>query len=208
MTDDYYVPVGPHRVEIVVNKSRFIATAARADTPQAANRFIGQVREEMPDASHHVYAFRAGYGNNVIEGMSDDGEPSGTSGPPSLAVLRGTDLGDVVVVVTRYFGGKKLGKGGLVRAYGDAVRAVLDDLPTTIRTEVQRLQATLAYSHYEPVKRLLVGFRAQVAQETFMEDVTLSVDVPLSQAGAFQAAVTDTTLGQVIFEAVGPPRST
>jgi putative IMPACT (imprinted ancient) family translation regulator len=79
----------------------------------------------MPNASHHVYAFRVGHGNSIIEGMSDDGEPTGTAGPPVLAVLRGTQIGDIIVIVTRYFGGTKLGTGGLVRAYPEAAQIAL-----------------------------------------------------------------------------------
>src|SRR5512134_2891681 len=109
------IPAGQHRTDIVVVNSRFITTIAPAAMPEDAKRFIASIRAEMPDASHHVYAFRAGYGNSVIEGMSDDGEPSGTAGPPTLAVLRGAGIGDIVLVTTRYFGGTKLGTGGLVR---------------------------------------------------------------------------------------------
>jgi uncharacterized YigZ family protein len=112
----YLIPAGTVRVETEVSRSRFIATLGMAETAEAARAFIAGVRAEMPDASHHVYAFRVGYGASVIEGLSDDGEPSGTSGPPIMAVLRGAPVGDVVLVVTRYFGGTKLGTGGLVRA--------------------------------------------------------------------------------------------
>jgi len=79
----YRRPAAIHRVELVELKSRFIGTAGRADSAEAARTFIASVRAEMPDASHHVYAFRAGYGKSVTEGMSDDGEPSGTAGPPA-----------------------------------------------------------------------------------------------------------------------------
>ena len=85
----YPIPARTTRVETVVVNSRFIATIGRADTVAEARQFIQAARDEMPDATHHVYAFRVGYGGSVTEGMSDDGEPSGTSGPPVLAVLRG-----------------------------------------------------------------------------------------------------------------------
>src|SRR3954469_1102863 len=116
----YRIPAATTRIENEVSRSRFIATLANAPSFQEARDFIASIRAEMPDANHHVYAFKVGYGSSVIEGMSDDGEPSGTAGPPVLAVLRGADIGDAVLVVTRYFGGTKLGTGGLVHAYGDA----------------------------------------------------------------------------------------
>src|SRR5688572_19497440 len=117
MATRYPIPAETTRVEIRVVNSRFIATIAEARTAEDAHAFIAAIRAEFANASHNVYAFRAGYGASVIEGMSDDGEPSGTAGRPALSVLRGADLGDVVLVITRYFGGTKLGTGGLVRAY-------------------------------------------------------------------------------------------
>ena len=109
----YPIPARTIRIENVVVNSCFIATIGRADTVQEAKAFIQAIRNEIPDATHHVYAFKIGFPPSVSEGMSDDGEPSGTAGPPALAVLRGADLGDVALVITRYFGGTKLGTGGL-----------------------------------------------------------------------------------------------
>src|SRR6185312_3718124 len=113
----YAIPAQEHRTEIVVVNSRFITTINRADSVAAARSFIAQQRDTMPDASHHVYAYRIGGEGSVLEGMSDVGEPSGTSAPPTLAVVRGSGLGGLVLVTTRYFAGTKLGRGGLVRAY-------------------------------------------------------------------------------------------
>ena len=105
--------------------SRFIATISPADDVEAARAFIHRVRQEFPDASHHVPAFVIGGGNTCTEFCSDDGEPSGTSGRPLLAVLKGSGLGNVAVVVSRYFGGTLLGTGGLVKAYSEAGKAVV-----------------------------------------------------------------------------------
>ena len=126
----YPVPQSRTRTEIKVSNSRFISTIDRADSVKEAQAFIRSIREEMPDASHHVYAFKIGHGSSISEGMSDDGEPSGTSGPPAMAVLRGSGIGDVVLVITRYFGGTKLGTGGLVSAYGAAAKAAVAELAT------------------------------------------------------------------------------
>ena len=124
------IPTEKPRLTLEVSNSRFITTVSYVDSVNSARGFLAAVRDEMPDANHHVYAYRIGYGNSVIEGMSDDGEPSGTAGPPVLAVLRGTNIGDVIVIVTRYFGGTKLGTGGLVRAYSEAARLGLSSLKT------------------------------------------------------------------------------
>src|SRR5918912_1103095 len=104
-------------------------TESAAPNLVPAERARAEIRVEMPDAAHHVYAYIVGHGATTNLGMSDDGEPSGTAGRPVMAVLRGSGLGDVALVVTRYFGGTLLGTGGLVHAYGDAARAVLAALP-------------------------------------------------------------------------------
>ena len=125
----YPIPAEETRTEIQVLNSRFIATAAPVLSVDEAKAFVARIRQEFADASHNVPAYLVGYGASVVAHCTDDGEPSGTAGRPALAVLRGSGLGDVAVVVTRYFGGTKLGTGGLVRAYSDAVRAVLEVLP-------------------------------------------------------------------------------
>ena len=142
MSDGYLIPTQTHRVTTAVSNSRFVTTIGHVTSADEAKAFLASVRTEMPDANHHVYAYRVGFDNSVIEGMSDDGEPSGTSGPPVLAVLRGSGIGDVIVVVTRYFGGTKLGTSGLVRAYGDGARAGLELPPTERKIEKRLLVST------------------------------------------------------------------
>jgi uncharacterized YigZ family protein len=151
----------------------------------------------MPDASHHVYAFRIGYGNSVIEGMSDDGEPSGTAGPPTLAVLRGTKLGDILVVTSRYFGGTKLGTGGLVRAYSDAARHALTTLKTEQKIPKKILGIELPYSLYEIVKRLVAQHHGTIQDETFAADVTMLVRFPVDDIPTFTAALTQISAGRL-----------
>ncbi len=110
-SERYPIPATFARTEIRVINSRFIGSADYTPTVDDAKAFIARIREEFPDATHHVYAFLAGYGASVTAGMSDDGEPSGTGGRPMLAVLQGSGLGDITVVATRYFGGTLLGTG-------------------------------------------------------------------------------------------------
>src|SRR5579871_3558271 len=149
MSDGYLIPAQTTRVTTAVSNSRFVTTIGLVTTVDEAKAFLSAVRAEMSDANHHVYAYRVGFGNSVIEGMSDDGEPSGTSGPPVLAVLRGSGIGDVIVVVTRYFGGTKLGTGGLVRAYGDAARTGLEALVTERKITKQTLGIEAPYHFFE-----------------------------------------------------------
>ena len=153
--EGYLVPCTPLRDSLTVVNSRFITTIRRVDNVAAAREQLASVRAELADASHHVYAFRIGFGNSVTEGMSDDGEPTGTAGPPILAVLRGTEIGDILVVVSRYFGGTKLGTGGLVRAYSEAARRGLARLKTERKVEWNTLGIEISYSLYEQAKLLI-----------------------------------------------------
>ena len=178
MSQRYPIPAQTVRTETTIKRSRFIATLGYANTVVAARTFIQQIRAEMPDATHHVYAFRIGYGGSVIEGLSDDGEPAGTAGKPVMAVIRGADLGDVVIVVTRYFGGTKLGTGGLVRAYSGAAKAALDVLPITEKVTTVPVELTLSYPAYDQVKRLLPEYQAKILDETFAGEVMLRLSVP------------------------------
>ena len=191
-----FVPTGRARAEIRVVNSRFIASAGPAATVAAARAFIAEIRAEMPDASHHVHAYIVGHGATTTLGMSDDGEPSGTAGRPVMAVLRGSGLGDVALVVTRYFGGTLLGTGGLVRAYGDAAKAVLAILPREEKVERHALVLTLPYAAYEPARRLLAAHAGSVLEESFAADVTLRVLLPLAQVERFAGEIKEATAGQ------------
>jgi len=174
---------------------------APAATPEEARAFVRSIRTEMPDATHHVFAFRAGHGASVTEGMSDDGEPSGTSGPPILAVLRGSDLGDAVVVVTRYFGGTKLGTGGLVTAYGNAARAVIAGAPVERKVLRRSVRIVLAYSHYEFATRLVREHDGLMVSEEFGESVALEIRLPAEEIERVHRLLLDHCAGRVDFTA-------
>ncbi|HVU11803.1 MAG TPA: YigZ family protein [Phototrophicaceae bacterium] len=197
MSDGYLVPAETINVTTAVSNSRFVTTIGRVTSVDEAKVFLASVRATLPDAHHHVYAYRVGFGNSVIEGMSDDGEPSGTSGPPVLAVLRGSGIGDVIVVVTRYFGGTKLGTGGLVRAYGDAARAGLEALVTERKIEKQTLGIEAPYHYFELIKRLIGQYSGDIDEETFGAAVTILAAFPLDQVAGFSAALIELTAGTV-----------
>lgn len=205
MSEAFYVPAGPARTEIRVLNSRFIASLAPAASVDAARGFIASVRAEMPDASHHVYSYIIGHGATTTLGTTDDGEPPGTAGRPTLAVLRGSGLGDVVVVVTRYFGGTLLGTGGLVRAYGDAAKAVLAIAPREEKIERRALRVLLPYSAYEQARRLLAAHGGAALAEEFAADVTLELLLPAVQVAPFVAALETLTAGQALVETLAEP---
>ena len=203
----YPIPTQTTRIENVVVNSRFIATIGRADTVAQARQFIQAVRDEMPGATHHVYAFKVGYGGSVIEGMSDDGEPSGTAGPPVLAVLRGADLGDVVVVVTRFFGGTRLGTGGLVRAYGRAARDALAALSVELKVARQPVGVSVPYNIYERLKLLLAEHQALITDEDFAAEVTVYATLPADRIPLLEAAITNLTAGQAALIRLDEPQA-
>ncbi len=192
----YPIPAGRARVEEVILRSRFITTAASADTLEAARAFIAEIRAEFPDATHNCFAYVVGPpGSTAQIGMSDDGEPSGTAGRPMLAVLLGSGVGDIAVVVTRYWGGIKLGTGGLVRAYSGGVKAVLETLATQEKVALRTLLASGPYNLITPVERLLPEFEARIAEQSFAADVTWQITVPEERADALAAALVDLSHG-------------
>jgi uncharacterized YigZ family protein len=195
-TERYPIPAVETRTELRVSNSRFIATAAYTPTVEDAKAFIARIRAEFADATHNVFAYVVGYGATTTLGMSDDGEPAGTAGRPVLAVLRGSSLGDITVVVTRYFGGTLLGTGGLVHAYSDTVRAVLEILPRAEKVERRTLALSITYAQYEPVKRLVDAYGGMILDEDFGVDVTLTLQLAVDAISAFAAALTDLTAGQ------------
>jgi uncharacterized YigZ family protein len=197
MASRYPIPAQTTRVEMRVVNSRFIATIAEARRAADARAFIEGVRAEFADASHNVYAFRAGYGASVTEGMSDDGEPPGTAGRPALSVLRGTDLGDVVLVITRYFGGTKLGTGGLVRAYTEAAQQALAALPLGERVERRQGIIAVPYPLYERLKLLVEAHHGAIAGENFGADVTLDMIFAVDDCAGFEAALQELSSGRL-----------
>ncbi len=197
----YPIPAAEARAEVRIANSRFIATALPTPTVDEAKASIGRVRAEFADATHNVYAYVVGCGATTTLGMSDDGEPGGTAGRPALAVLQGSGLGDITVVVTRYFGGTLLGTGGLVRAYGDAVRAVLAVVPRVERIERRTVLLSIAYPQYESVKRLVLAHAGTVQQEEFAAEVTLTLQFAVDNIAAFSHQLNDLTAGQAILVA-------
>lgn len=203
-SESYQQPAARVRAEWQDRGSRFLATADRAESVEEARAFLREIRAEMPDASHHCYAFSVGFGPSVTEGMSDDGEPSGTAGRPMLAVVRGSGLGDLVVVVTRYFGGTKLGTGGLVRAYTAATQAVLAELPTERKVARVELRMRVPYGVYERLKRELELRRAEILEEEFGAEVEILARVEADLVGELGPTIATWTAGDGLFEVVEP----
>lgn len=190
------IPAGEASVELKIVNSRFIATAAPAFSVEEAKEFIASLREKYADASHNVPVFLIGHGNSVIAHSSDDGEPSGTAGRPALAVLQGSGFGDIVVVITRYFGGTKLGTGGLVRAYSDSMREVLAALPKAKKVATSTVAFEMPYSFFERARLMAAEFHGEILDEDFGANVTISVRFERAQVEEFRSALLERTQGQ------------
>jgi uncharacterized YigZ family protein len=194
----YLTPASRVRIEEVILRSRFVTTLGPSATSESARAFIAGIRHEFSDATHHCYAFLVGPpGSSAQVGMGDDGEPGGTAGRPMLAVLAGSGVGDIVAVVTRYFGGTKLGTGGLVRAYSGGVKAALAELRLVEKVEWAVLLVLGPYTWIAPVARALPEFEAQIVDQAYAADVTWHIRVPLERAGALRAALIELSHGEL-----------
>jgi uncharacterized YigZ family protein len=193
----YPVPAGRHRVEETVRRSRFITTVARAETGAAARVFIDAIRSELDDATHHCWAYVAGPpGSSADVGMSDAGEPHGTAGRPMLEALLHSDVGDIVAVVTRYYGGVKLGRGGLQRAYSGGVQAALESLPLAERVRRVPLAVAVEYAARDAVVRAAEAMDAVVLDEEYGAEVRLLVSVPEGALADFRRVIAGVTSGR------------
>lgn len=202
MSKSYTIPLKEIRREHVVVNSRFIATLAPVFSVEEARAFIARIKKEFADASHNVPAYIIGGGNTTTEFCSDDGEPSGTSGKPALAVLRGSGLGDVAVVVTRYFGGTLLGTGGLVKAYTESTQLVVTAVERGRRVPVQVGMVALPYSLLERVRLMVSRNGGEVLDEDFAGDVTLTLQFPVEMLGGFQAELRELSAGKLQVEVI------
>lgn len=189
---DYIIPAGYGEAEYIDKKSRFIGQVQHVESVSEAMAFIESVRKKYADATHNVWAYVLADGQMR---WSDDGEPGGTSGQPTLNVFRSALVCDVACVVTRYFGGTLLGSGGLVRAYSKAASMALEAAGRARMAEWRSIAVECTYAQYERVRRLLEGMGATDMDGSFGEFVTISALLPLDAAQAVSARLTDMTAG-------------
>ncbi|MGD8402476.1 MAG: YigZ family protein [Anaerolineales bacterium] len=202
MTVPYLIPAEEIRREQVVVNSRFIATLAPVANTDEAREFIERIREEFAKASHNVPAYILGGGNTLSDYCSDDGEPSGTAGRPALAVLHGSGLGDVAVVITRYFGGTLLGKGGLVKAYTESTQMVVNAVRRARRQKVHVAMLALPYNLLERVRILVETYQGKVLDESFAADITMTSHIPVENMDKFQADLSELSAGKLKAETI------
>jgi len=199
---EYLIPLYEIRREQVVVNSRFIATLVPVFSTEEARAFITRIKNKFADASHNVPAYIIAGGNTIMEYFSDDGEPSGTAGRPALTVLRGSGLGDVAVVVTRYFGGTLLGTGGLVKAYTESAQMVVNAVGRGRRVPVYVAMVAIPYNLLERVRLLVIRNRGEVLEEDFAADITMTLQFPVDSFELFQIEMRDLTAGRLKAEII------
>ena len=180
--------------EYVIKKSKFIARAVHITTEEEAQAYLRDGKKQYWDARHNCYAYQLGM-NFEKQKSSDDGEPSGTAGKPILEVLKNKGLTNTLIVVTRYFGGIKLGTGGLIRAYGTAAVAALDNAIIEDYIDCRILYLQTDYSFLSATERLLPDFEAVITKRDFADFVGLTVEVPEDKADEYLLALRDKTNG-------------
>ncbi|MEO7521679.1 MAG: YigZ family protein [Gemmatimonas sp.] len=196
----YDVPVAQYRIEQSIDRSRFICTIAPADSVQVAQAFVREMHAQFADATHNCWAYVIGApGSTNRIGMSDDGEPHGTAGRPMLTMLLHSGIGDIAAVVTRYYGGTKLGTGGLVKAYGGSVSLALETLPRSSRVDWVHVDVSASYASIGALQLLWPQFDIEVLCETYEADARFSVRIPEELVEAARTAVLDATRGQAGF---------
>ncbi len=193
----YPLPAGRFRSEIEVERSRFITTVQPVKATAEAQTFIASIKSEFPDANHNCWAYLVGPpGSTDQVGLSDDGEPHGAAGKPMLIALQYSGLGDTAVVVSRYFGGIKLGKGGMVKAYTAAVKTALEQLSRAERVAWVQFIATFDYALVKPFERRLVEFEAEVLDMDYGEKVGCRLRLPEERHEDFCKMFDDLSAGQ------------
>lgn len=201
MEAPFFVPgIGPglwHETSLLVRRSRFLTQITRVGSSGEARAFVERMRIRHADATHNCWAFVAGPAGSTAQiGASDDGEPHGTAGRPMLQVLLHSNVGELCAVVTRWFGGVKLGTGGLVRAYQDSVAACLDTLPKIPCIPLVHMTIVSTYPDQDRIRRLMARSGADIVSENYTEEVLLEISLPAEKREQFLADLASTSDGR------------
>ena len=188
------------RVEQTIKRSRFIASVGHTPGVEEAKAFIEQIKAEFEDARHNCWAYCAGAAGRI--GASDDGEPHGTAGRPMLTAVTHSGIGEVTVVVTRYFGGILLGTGGLVKAYQSSVKMALEGVPTRVRTKTKRIKFSVEHRFVNQVLRKIEAVNGRILEKNFDMGADFDVEIPEDLAETFAKELEELTRGALLIEFV------
>ena len=191
------------RVEQTIKRSRFIASVGHTPDVEEAKAFIEQIKAEFEDARHNCWAYCAGAAVSTERiGASDDGEPHGTAGRPMLTAVTHSGIGEVTVVVTRYFGGILLGTGGLVKAYQSSVKMALEGVPTRVRTKTKRIKFSVEHRFVNQVLRKIEAVNGRILEKNFDMGADFDVEIPEDLAETFAKELEELTRGALLIEFV------
>lgn len=190
------IPAKKTTIEYEIKKSKFIAIAEPVSHREEVKNLVKEKRELYADSSHVVYAFFIN-DDRSISGLSDDGEPHGTAGRPVYEVLKGSGITDIIIIIIRYFGGTKLGTGGLVSAYGQAAKKVLEVLHLTEKIYTIDLKLKLNYKIYENIKKILIAENSEIIDEEFSTDILLSARIPLTRKSEIENKIRNLSRGEI-----------
>jgi uncharacterized YigZ family protein len=186
--------------ELEDRRSRFFSDIVPVESRDEALDVVHSRRAQYPDASHVVYAFAIGASGSETQGLSDDHEPHGTAGRPILDVLLGREITNAAVTVVRYFGGTKLGTGGLVRAYSAAARLAIDDATLAPHVEFRHFVLVIEYAHVDLVKTLLAANDVENITEDYQTSVTVHGSIPAANVAGFTAEVENASRGSAVLQ--------
>jgi uncharacterized YigZ family protein len=199
-TEDVFLQIkGPKRVEVKIKASRFIASAGKVTTEEEVAAFLEAVAKEYSDARHHCFAWRIGTGRNSKYRYSDNGEPSGTAGLPIFRVIEGRKFSNIIIVVTRYFGGIKLGTGGLIRAYSKSTMDVLKECEVEKSYPIETAKFKTSFEFVSLVHVIISSFKANLVDSAYGEQPTFTIQIRASKFKEFKTKLKDATNGQVEF---------
>ena len=199
----YDIPARPLDFEEVIKNSQFMTRVRNVSTAEDAKAFVKEMKQAYSDASHNCWAYIVGNPTSTtLIGCSDDGEPSGTAGKPMLHVLQHSGIGDIVVVCTRYFGGTKLGTGGLARAYGGGVKLALEQLILKEKVEYKRLSFDLEYPQLKDCEHLLKDYQAENCVLDYQTKIVMTVDIAVEEFERFKEALSNLMKGEVSWNAL------
>ncbi|SJN59640.1 YigZ family protein [Vibrio ruber] len=195
----YAIPAASVRYDEEIKKSLFMTFLQHTPGIESAKAFIEQIKNHYPDARHHCWAFIAGRPDDSMKwGFSDDGEPSGTAGKPILAQLSGAQVGEITAVVVRYYGGVKLGTGGLVKAYGGGVQQALKQLQTIEKKITKTLNLALDYGLIPLAQSVIQQFGAQELAAQYLQRVVITIEIEIRYIDEFIQVITNKSSARVL----------
>jgi len=195
--DSYLTIKNSAETEMKIKGSKFIGRVFSCESEVEAISILENIRKKYYDANHNCFAYRVGSGNDLIFRYSDDGEPSGTAGRPIYDRLEGKNLTNLILIVTRYFGGTKLGTGGLTHAYSDAAQQVLEEAGVVENFITEQIPMVLQFADYSPVKRVIFQIGGKIVESDFSDIVKLTVEIRLSLAQKLKSGLIDLTSGRI-----------